>query len=144
MAKKATQETIGQRIRRLRNDRELGLTELADRAGISKGYLSSLETDSGDTKRPSGRTLLKLADAMGVTINDLLGRRWITETPNDLPEGLGEFAREAGLTEAEVGMLANIKFRGEQPQSKERWAVIYSAIRGSAYLDETSANRGGD
>jgi hypothetical protein len=81
---------------------------------------------------------------MGVTINDLLGRRWITETPNDLPEGLGEFAREAGLTEAEVGMLANIKFRGEQPQSKERWAVIYSAIRGSAYLDETSANRGGD
>jgi transcriptional regulator with XRE-family HTH domain len=111
---------------------------------MSKGYLSSLETDSGDTKRPSGRTLLKLADALGVTINDLLGRHWITETPNDLPAGLGEFAREARLTEADVSMLTNIKFRGEQPQSKERWAVIYSAIRGSAYLDEESGNRARD
>lgn len=142
MAKKPTPETIGQRIRRLRNERELGLTELADRAGISKGYLSSLETDSGDTKRPSGRTLLKLADAMGVTINDLLGRRWITETPDNLPAGLEEFSRDAGLTEADVTMLSNIKFRGEQPQSKERWAVIYSAIRGSEYLDREAGSPG--
>jgi hypothetical protein len=33
-------------------------------------------------------------------------------------------------------MLASINFRGGQPRTKERWAHIYSAIRGTQWMDD--------
>jgi transcriptional regulator with XRE-family HTH domain len=46
--------------------------ELADRAGLSPGTISAIET--GRNKCPSSRTLRKIADALGVKITDLWGR----------------------------------------------------------------------
>jgi transcriptional regulator with XRE-family HTH domain len=110
------------------------LIDLAEVAGISKGYLSSLE--HGDSSRPSGEKLYAIAQALGVNMSDLLGRRLIVASEQEVPPSLREFAEEHGLPEADVQMLAGIQFRGGQPRSKERWAHIYSAIRTTQWMDE--------
>jgi transcriptional regulator with XRE-family HTH domain len=133
MADAKERETVGDRIKRFRQERGIKLTELAERAEISKGYLSSIE--AGEGKRPSDEVLYRVADQLGVTINDLLGRRMLTETPGS-SKALEEFAAKHNLPEADIKMLASIQFRGEQPRTVERWEHIYSAIRGSRWIDE--------
>jgi len=125
---------IGANLRRFREDAELSLSALATKAGISKGYLHRLE--SGTTEaRPSGKTLYALAEALGVTMSDLLGRRLLGPTQADVPKVLQQFAAEEGLPEADVLMLASIEFRGEAPKTLERWRYIYNAIETSRGLD---------
>lgn len=63
---------IGDRIRERRAETKLSISALADRAKVSKGYLWSLEKGETDA-RPSGRTLYKIAEALGTTMSDLLG-----------------------------------------------------------------------
>jgi transcriptional regulator with XRE-family HTH domain len=127
--------TVGGRIRRFREDRGLSLSKLAEKAGVSKGYISALENDPA-ARRPSAETLYAVAAALGVTIADLLGRRVLAEPAAEIPESLLQFAAETGLPEADVRMLASIQFRGEQPRTSERWRYIYTAIRTSEPLDE--------
>jgi hypothetical protein len=52
---------------------------------------------------------------------------------------LREFADEDGLPEADVLMLAAIRFSGQPPRTKERWRHIYTAIRTSAAMDKNAA-----
>jgi transcriptional regulator with XRE-family HTH domain len=125
---------VGQRIRKYRGDRGLSLGELAEKARVSKSYLWSLENDP-TASRPSGDTLYAIAEALGVTMSDLLGRKLLVDAPDKIPKSLKEFAAEARLPEADVRMLATIRFRGQQPQTKERWEYIYRAIRMSESID---------
>lgn len=114
----------------------MSLNQLAQRSGISKGYLWSLESEKTST-RPSAQTLYAIAEALDVTLADLLGRRPALEsTSEEISDALREFADQRGLPESDIRMLASIRFRGEQPASKERWAFIYEAIRGSEHLDK--------
>lgn len=136
MAKK-TAETIGQLIKRYREDKEMSLNGLAVETGIAKSYLWSLENDATAT-RPSAETLYKIAKALGVTMSELMNRKLLTEPPQGIPPGLAEFAKEHGLPDSDVRMLAGIQFRGERPQTKERWAYIYNAIRMSREMDEAN------
>ncbi len=129
----ATGPRLGVRIRRYREDKRLTQTALADAAGLSKTYLSELESGAG--RRPSGDVLLRIADALGVSIADLLGRR-IAPAGEALPDGLAEFATQQALPEADVAMLASIRFRGDPPRTARRWQHIYDAIRMSRTLDE--------
>jgi transcriptional regulator with XRE-family HTH domain len=128
-----TAKQIGQRVRRFREERGLTLSALASTAELSKSYVSAIE--NGETPRPSGQTLYAIAEALGVTMSDLLGRRLLSEVETDRPPSLEEFAREHHLPEADVRMLASIRFRGGQPRTKQRWAHIYSAIRQTEWMD---------
>jgi transcriptional regulator with XRE-family HTH domain len=127
--------TVGGRVRRFREDRGLSLSQLAEKARVSKGYLSALEDDPS-ARRPSAETLYAIAAALGVTIADLLGRRLLAESATEIPENLLEFAAPAGLPEAGVRMHASIQFRSEQPRAKEGRRYICTAIRTSEPLDE--------
>jgi transcriptional regulator with XRE-family HTH domain len=98
----------------------MSLNALAAETKISKSYLWSLENDP-TASRPSGDTLYKVAQALGVTMSALLGRRLLTETTTAVPKGLQELADELSLTERDVRMLAAIQFRGDRPRTKERW-----------------------
>lgn len=124
---------LGERIRAYRSQKGKTQAALAAEASVSPGYMSELE--SGAANRPSGQVLMRLADALGVTIADLLGT---TPAPPavDVPAGLAEFARDRDLPEADVRMLAAIRFRGEQPRTARRWAMIYDSISSSRTLDE--------
>lgn len=130
---------VGQRIHRYRTDAGLSLGQLAVRAGVSKGYLSTLESGERGA-RVSGETLYALAEALGVYMSDLLGREVIrreTDSQRDeLPEGLAAFAAEARLPAMDVEMLRRIEFRGSCPNSVDRWRHIYNAIKLSESLDD--------
>lgn len=61
---------IGGTIRRLRTDRGLSLTQLASMVGVTKGYLSKVETSP---KAPPVSTLVNIARALGVSMSVLFG-----------------------------------------------------------------------
>jgi transcriptional regulator with XRE-family HTH domain len=72
---------IGSKIRKLREANKLGLNETARKAGISAGYLSSLER--GEKKNPSMDSLQKIADALGVSVNDFFDDKHNTNENQD-------------------------------------------------------------
>ena len=127
-------ESIGDRIRRYRAEKGLSLSQLESESRVSKGYLWSLENESG--KRPSAETLFAVSEALGVTIGALLNRQILPKPPTDVPNSLREFAEQKDLPDTDVQMLAGIEFRGVRPQTRERWEHIYNAIRLSRMLDE--------
>lgn len=131
-------DDVGAQIRRFRKERDLNLSELAAQAGVAKSYLSALESDEGDTqRRPSAETLYRLANALGVAVSDLLGRSVEQTDVSQIPQSLRDFATGSRIPRADVDMLASIRFRGDQPESIERWEYIYRAIKLSKPMDES-------
>jgi transcriptional regulator with XRE-family HTH domain len=64
-------EILGQRIRRLRDEKGLGLREAAKEIGISPAYLSRIETN--EEKTPPGEEVIrKLAKLLGDNIDELM------------------------------------------------------------------------
>ena len=63
-------ETVGPRLRTLRQARQTTLTEVAKRTGISVSTLSRLESGA---RKPTLELLLPLAKVYGVTLDDLVG-----------------------------------------------------------------------
>ena len=61
---------IGQRIKQYRLQKNLSLSELAERAGVAKSYLSSIERNL--QSNPSIQFLEKISVVLGVSVNTLL------------------------------------------------------------------------
>lgn len=132
-----TPSQFGARLRKYREETGLSLSALAERTELSKGYLSSLENNH-EPRRPSAEVLYALAQALGVTMSDLMGRRLLPAASPNVPASLADFAAQEGLNEADITMLASIQFRGEQPRTPERWRYIYQSIRNSIQMDNPS------
>jgi transcriptional regulator with XRE-family HTH domain len=132
------EETVGARIKRFREEKGLTASELAAKAKIAKSYLSTLENGDAHSRRPSGETMYRLAEALGVAMSDLLGRPILRAAGSERPESLIRFAQQNDLPERDVEMLASIQFRGDQPQTAKRWEFIYEAIRNSKRMDSKS------
>ena len=66
----AALDLVGPRLKKIRAQRDVTLTELAERTGISKSTLSRLENGQ---RRPSLELLLPLALAYRVPLDDLVG-----------------------------------------------------------------------
>lgn len=136
----AAAEQFGERLRRERDKAGMSLAQLADATGISKPYLVRLENEPSN---PSLQILSRLADALDVTVADLLGgpRYQIDDDELHVPPHLHAFADEAGLSTPEIRTLASIKFRrGDEPRSTQRWAYIYNSLRLSRGLDPDADN----
>ncbi|MGH8816256.1 MAG: helix-turn-helix domain-containing protein, partial [Achromobacter pestifer] len=58
------------RLRTLRRQQSLSLEQLAQRTGLTKSYLSKLERGLSE---PSISTVLRLAEAYGVGVSQLVG-----------------------------------------------------------------------
>ena len=61
---------IGERIKKYRQERKLSMSELAERAGVAKSYLSSIERNL--QSNPSVQFLEKVSSVLGVSVNTLL------------------------------------------------------------------------
>jgi len=72
-----TEATIGGNIRNRREHAGLTLTELAVRAGLTKGALSKIETGRGSA---AIATILRIAEALGVPLSELFA-----ESEDSLP-----------------------------------------------------------
>jgi transcriptional regulator with XRE-family HTH domain len=133
-----TAEEFGDRLRREREKAGMSLAQLAAASGISKPYLVRLENEPSN---PSLELLARLAEALDITVADLLGapRFQVDEDALQTPPLLRAFADDNGLSRTEVRTLASIRFRkGDEPRSVERWEYIYNSLRLSRGLDPGS------
>lgn len=64
------EEELGKRIQQHRVDKGLTLQELAERTGLTKGYLSKIENSE---KAPPVSTLINLAKALNVSMSEIFG-----------------------------------------------------------------------
>src|SRR5690625_450348 len=72
---------IGENIQRIRNKRGLTLSELAERANISKSYLSNIERNLN--QNPSIQIIEKIASVLTVDFRMLIG---IKSVDDQIPE----------------------------------------------------------
>ncbi|WP_404445245.1 helix-turn-helix domain-containing protein [Sutcliffiella horikoshii] len=61
---------IGERIKKYREQRKMSMSELAERAGVAKSYLSSIERNL--QSNPSVQFLEKVSSVLGISVNTLL------------------------------------------------------------------------
>lgn len=125
---------LATRLTALRESAGLTKAELSRRAQVSPAYVSELE--GGQGRRPSGEVLFRIAEALDVTVAELLGRKLAPPEPGGVAASLEAFAKERKLSRADVRMLASIRFRGDPPSSSRRWAMIYDAIVASRAFDD--------
>ncbi len=127
--------------RRIREERErVGLTleQLAEQANLSKTYLWELEKDEKGTKKPSADVLLRVAEALSVTIADLLALPAVRvdATNVSLSPSLIEFRDwmrriKEPLSEEDLRDLATMRFRGGQPKTRDHWYDLYRLMKRS-------------
>ena len=128
---------IGSRIRTLRLERGLTLPQLSEKAEVSIGLLSQLENADEDSANPNLQTLRKIANALGVTIGDLLGKAVAKSraiVPEKLDPGLAKFlekARKQGVAidEAVLQGLYAMQERNGAPKTAEDWEFLYKTIK---------------
>lgn len=99
---------FGQRLAKLRKERNLSQYELAEKMGFSRGQIANYEQG---TRQPDFETLLKFADYFGVSTDYLLGR---TDTPEPSPHDKDEEEFQAFANNPELNV-----FYKELPESDE-------------------------
>lgn len=128
--------TVGDRIKSRRQ--ELGWTQeqLAGKAGISKGFLSDLETG---TRNVSAEYLLKIAQALTVTLDFLMkGDPSKPKTAEvQIPARLSNLAKQEHLTFAQTLMLLDMRLQIKAHRSNSHsddlekfdWERFYEAVK---------------
>lgn len=91
---------IGSYIKQLRSKKGMSLSELAERAGVAKSYISSIER--GIQQNPSIQTLEKISGVLGVPTEQLvnpsaqsrndthLDREWLELAQQFAASGIGK------------------------------------------------------
>ncbi|WP_277680362.1 helix-turn-helix domain-containing protein [Gracilibacillus dipsosauri] len=78
---------IGEKIKAFREQKKMSLSELAERSGVAKSYLSSIERNI--QSNPSIQVLEKIAGVLGVSTNVLIHDFKETDKASELdPEWL--------------------------------------------------------
>lgn len=83
---------IGKKIKKLRSEKDFSISELAERAGVAKSYLSSIERNI--QSNPSIQFMEKISQVLGVSVNELLSNHPFEEN-EDLDDEWLEIVQEA-------------------------------------------------
>lgn len=101
--------TLGKRVASLRKRRGDTQKDLADRAGLSIPFISDIENDK---RSPGSESLLRLADALGVSMDYLMRGKEKAPTEAEqvgraltFPPALSSAAREEGWSHEDAAML---------------------------------------
>lgn len=114
---------FGKKVRDRRVEERLSQEKLAQAVGISRNYLSQIER--GQATNLSWQVMERLTSVLGLKVDAAA-----TADPfTDLPPSLAEFAQTAGLPPDDVLMLAQLKYRGQQPTTPEKWELLYNVIK---------------
>jgi transcriptional regulator with XRE-family HTH domain len=132
---------VGERIKTRRLELEWTQDQLAQKAGISKSFLSDLENG----KRSVGaENLLDIARALGVSIDYLMtgkmSEKPVTEVP--IPATLARFAAEEGLSFRQTLVLLDMQKQIVAHRSAKKkdgleavdWRKFYESVK--EFLDE--------
>ena len=107
---------IGPRLRSERTRSGLSHARLAQLTGLSKTYLVRLETDPASN--PSLEVLHRIADALDLTVADLVGAR-VQFEPDDapIPPSLRAFAEGRGAADPRA-MAIHPRFAARKPTAR--------------------------
>ncbi|ALX50338.1 helix-turn-helix domain-containing protein [Lentibacillus amyloliquefaciens] len=61
---------IGEKLKQLRQEKKMSISELAEKAGVAKSYLSSIERNL--QTNPSIQFIEKVSAVLGISANDLI------------------------------------------------------------------------
>ncbi|RFU63933.1 helix-turn-helix domain-containing protein [Peribacillus glennii] len=87
---------IGDRVKRLREEKRMSMTELADKAGVAKSYLSSLERNL--QTNPSIQFLEKISAVLDVPVDSLLHDKVDTQSLDSEWLKIVQEAMESGVS----------------------------------------------
>lgn len=113
---------FGDNVRRRRKEEQLSQSQLASAVGISRNYLSEIER--GEAINLSWDIRDKLCRSLGIPTNNS-----VIDLSSNLPNSLVEFARVENLPEEDIKMLARLEYRGKQPDTLEKWKILYGVIK---------------
>ena len=105
-------ERLGDRIRRVRKERALGLRETADKIGISPTYLSRIETME-EKSPPAERVLKKLADLLEDDFDDNQVLRAVENNPQVKKFGKDMVKDHTGVNKSAVDLVTKLKVTPE-------------------------------
>ena len=117
---------LGKEVATRRRELEWSQDQLAEKAGVSRTYISLIER--GEAPNITRGVLEKLAAALVTSVHVLLGQ----PEQDDLliPPALKKFAIDAQLTVDVVEKLVRLPRRGREPRTPEEWQALYDAIKG--------------
>jgi transcriptional regulator with XRE-family HTH domain len=124
-------QELGHQVLKRRKGLGLSQEALAQKAGISRNYISLIER--GDVRNVSLNTLSRLATALGAAPRELTGESGRDDRP--IPPLLREFGLKEGLSFEIVDRLSRIPKPGQEPRTLEEWRKLYRAVR--PYLEGT-------
>ena len=75
---------MGYRVKEVREEKRMTQEELAMKSGVSRTTIVAIE--SGEAKDVLVSTLLKLADALGSTVNDIFFDKGVQSTEQSVKE----------------------------------------------------------
>lgn len=138
-------DSVGRRLRHVREQRGLSLEGLAQRAGLSKSFLWEVENDRSGI---SGERLLRVANVLGASLDYLLRGEPSagTEAPDtiEIPRELSELADERHLTyrqtlallEIDRSLVARRRRAGRPHMSKQDWERLHDGL--APFLEDQS------
>src|SRR5687768_5898962 len=102
-------DTVGKRLRHVREQRSLTLDQLADKSGVSKSFLWGVEQDKTGI---SGERLMRVANVLGASLDFLLRGQPAPESYRppviEIPAELSELAEELELTHRQTLALLEV------------------------------------
>lgn len=130
-------QSTGQRIRELREKKQMTQDQLAEMAQISKGFLSDVENDK---RNISSQGILRIAKCLGASVDYLLQGE-IKETTQEesvvIPPNLSIAAEELELSYANTlsmvraadATIARRSVSAKNELSVEEWKQLYTAMK---------------
>jgi transcriptional regulator with XRE-family HTH domain len=103
------EKLIGERLRALRAEQGVSLAKLAERTGLSKGYLSRAERGLRSLDRRS--TVQTIADSLQVPVTALTGQPYPARTPEDVRTRAAVLDIRDALQGVEFGERPDVEVR---------------------------------
>ncbi len=114
---------FGLQVRDRRKQEKLSQGDLAQQVEISRNYLSQIER--GEATNLSWKVRQRLCEVLGLAVDGIESSHEL----QGLPESLVACAMRLKLPSDDVQMLANLKYRGKQPDTPEKWEMLYNVIK---------------
>lgn len=131
-------DSIGARIKYLREARGWTQERLAEEAGVSKSFVSEVEHDR---RNPSAEKLLEIATVLGASLDFIMKGEGRTEegppAPVTIPRELAEAAEDrrwpyrhvVAVLDAWSSLVARRNAEGRPPMTKKSWIDFYEKVR---------------
>ncbi|HMP96894.1 MAG TPA: helix-turn-helix domain-containing protein [Kiritimatiellia bacterium] len=124
----ALRKRIGDQVRLFRRLQHLTQVELARRIGMKPGPLNAIEQGR---HVPTGRVLLRLAEALGASVDDVLGRGWVSDRVGEKPA-----TYLTGAVDGERPYAQPMRLRDDPPPDPEVELFLDGLVREFLALED--------